>query len=227
VRGMPLFGFRRTHRPASPTAAALRHDRRLMPAAVAFVATGQHFRRVQNAHSARISRPTASKIERFRDEFPGGKPVKPTVSTGVYGAGDGNRTHVRSLGSFYTAIVRRPLDAVILTHSRGSGTDPAIQVYLLYALSVRRTPAWINRKKSRSSAGLAREYPAAKIRVSGLPSAAVPVAACGSAACTSLIPSGTPARRIRVRADPYFAVRGIADCTATLASFLDATCLVG
>ena len=27
----------------------------------------------------------------------------------VYGAGDGNRTHVRSLGSFYTAIVRRPL----------------------------------------------------------------------------------------------------------------------
>jgi hypothetical protein len=25
------------------------------------------------------------------------------------GAGDGNRTHVRSLGSFYTAIVRRPL----------------------------------------------------------------------------------------------------------------------
>jgi hypothetical protein len=27
----------------------------------------------------------------------------------VSGAGDGNRTHVRSLGSFYTAIVRRPL----------------------------------------------------------------------------------------------------------------------
>src|SRR5205807_10478957 len=27
----------------------------------------------------------------------------------LYGAGDGNRTHVRSLGSFYTAIVRRPL----------------------------------------------------------------------------------------------------------------------
>ena len=26
-----------------------------------------------------------------------------------YGAGDGDRTHVRSLGSFYTAIVRRPL----------------------------------------------------------------------------------------------------------------------
>src|SRR5215472_11923511 len=29
----------------------------------------------------------------------------------VSGAGDGNRTHVRSLGSFYTAIVRRPLFA--------------------------------------------------------------------------------------------------------------------
>ena len=27
----------------------------------------------------------------------------------VTGAGDGNRTRVRSLGSFYTAIVRRPL----------------------------------------------------------------------------------------------------------------------
>ena len=26
----------------------------------------------------------------------------------IDGAGDGNRTHVRSLGSFYTAIVRRP-----------------------------------------------------------------------------------------------------------------------
>jgi hypothetical protein len=32
----------------------------------------------------------------------GGKPVKPTAPTGfieIYGAGDGNRTHVRSLGS--------------------------------------------------------------------------------------------------------------------------------
>jgi hypothetical protein len=25
------------------------------------------------------------------------------------GAGDGNRTHVKSLGSFYIAIIRRPL----------------------------------------------------------------------------------------------------------------------
>src|SRR5207248_11418557 len=33
----------------------------------------------------------------------------PRVPHPVYGAGDGNRTHVRSLGSFYTAIVRRPL----------------------------------------------------------------------------------------------------------------------
>src|SRR5229473_6200503 len=32
----------------------------------------------------------------------------------VYGAGDGNRTHVRGLGSFYTAIVRRPLVFLIV-----------------------------------------------------------------------------------------------------------------
>ena len=31
------------------------------------------------------------------------------LSRSESGAGDGNRTHVRSLGSFYTAIVRRPL----------------------------------------------------------------------------------------------------------------------
>src|SRR6266851_4870612 len=31
------------------------------------------------------------------------------------GAGDGNRTHVRSLGSFYTAIVRRPLTSILRT----------------------------------------------------------------------------------------------------------------
>ena len=34
---------------------------------------------------------------------------KSAVSLLESGAGDGNRTHVRSLGSFYTAIVRRPL----------------------------------------------------------------------------------------------------------------------
>src|SRR6476646_2352867 len=99
VRGVSHLSFLRTHRSASPTAAALGHDRRLATPAQAFVAAGQQFRRVQNAHSARISRPTASKIERFRDEFPGGKPVKPTASTMIYGAGDGNRTRVRSLGN--------------------------------------------------------------------------------------------------------------------------------
>src|SRR6266700_4530153 len=31
----------------------------------------------------------------------------------LVGAGDGNRTHVRSLGSFYTAIVRRPLTSIL------------------------------------------------------------------------------------------------------------------
>jgi hypothetical protein len=43
----------------------------------------------------------------------------------LYGAGDGNRTHVRSLGSFYTAIVRRPLDRTILViihNPRNAGT---------------------------------------------------------------------------------------------------------
>src|SRR5437762_14271975 len=39
------------------------------------------------------------------------------------GAGDGNRTHVRSLGSFYTAIVRRPLDSV-LRHYTQERTHP-------------------------------------------------------------------------------------------------------
>jgi hypothetical protein len=38
-------------------------------------------------------------------QHPGVKAIESSVS---YGAGDGNRTHVRSLGSFYTAIVRRP-----------------------------------------------------------------------------------------------------------------------
>jgi hypothetical protein len=35
----------------------------------------------------------------------------------TYGAGDGNRTHVRSLGSFYTAIVRRPLEPNVTEQS--------------------------------------------------------------------------------------------------------------
>ena len=41
------------------------------------------------------------------------RPTGPARGVETYfwfdGAGDGNRTHVRSLGSFYTAIVRRPL----------------------------------------------------------------------------------------------------------------------
>jgi hypothetical protein len=40
------------------------------------------------------------------------------------GAGDGNRTHVRSLGSFYTAIVRRPLN---LLPRAGSSQSPRKQ----------------------------------------------------------------------------------------------------
>ena len=40
----------------------------------------------------------------------------------IYGAGDGNRTHVRSLGSFYTAIVRRPLVLNLIDYTRLS--DP-------------------------------------------------------------------------------------------------------
>jgi|SRR5580704_15585882 hypothetical protein len=39
---------------------------------------------------------------------------KSTVCPLESGAGDGNRTHVRSLGSFYTAIVRRPLFVFLL-----------------------------------------------------------------------------------------------------------------
>ena len=35
----------------------------------------------------------------------------------IYGAGDGNRTHVRSLGSFYTAIVRRPLTLQLIDYT--------------------------------------------------------------------------------------------------------------
>jgi hypothetical protein len=37
--------------------------------------------------------------------FSGVRTIESSLS---YGAGDGNRTHVRSLESFYTAIVRRP-----------------------------------------------------------------------------------------------------------------------
>ena len=41
----------------------------------------------------------SSKNSEFKGQFRGGKPAKPTASTGFTGAGDGNRTHVRSLGA--------------------------------------------------------------------------------------------------------------------------------
>jgi hypothetical protein len=46
---------------------------------------------------------------RFMAEISGVSGERTIESSLLYGAGDGNRTHVRSLGSFYTAIVRRPL----------------------------------------------------------------------------------------------------------------------
>ena len=39
------------------------------------------------------------------------------------GAGDGNRTHVRSLGSFYIAIIRRPLFRIPI-HYNQQGIHP-------------------------------------------------------------------------------------------------------
>src|SRR5438876_4067795 len=44
---------------------------------------------------------------------PRGQPCKTNCILARSGAGDGNRTHVRSLGSFYTAIVRRPLTSIL------------------------------------------------------------------------------------------------------------------
>jgi hypothetical protein len=70
-------------------------------------------------------------------------------------------------------------------------------------------------------------------RASGLPSAGVPVAVCGFAACTFLTPSGIPVPPTKARADSYFAkavlavTRGVADCTATRVSFIDAARPVG
>jgi hypothetical protein len=50
-----------------------------------------------------------SKTDHFYVGFSQLSQVRPFESLLESGAGDGNRTHVRSLGSFYTAIVRRPL----------------------------------------------------------------------------------------------------------------------
>ena len=65
--------------------------------------TGSHTGRKKGAI------PTARKQHWSRNASRG-RPVGSSVS---YGAGDGNRTHVRSLGSFYTAIVRRPLTSIL------------------------------------------------------------------------------------------------------------------
>src|SRR6266851_9692476 len=73
-----------------------------------------------SSNSSRIGRAmstashTGSQEERNPDSTgttlePRGQPCKTNWIIVSYGAGDGNRTHVRSLGSFYTAIVRRPL----------------------------------------------------------------------------------------------------------------------
>jgi hypothetical protein len=71
-----------------------------------------------------------SKIPHWGPHACGFAPEK--LDQGVYsieeesGAGDGNRTHVRSLGSFYTAIVRRPLGSKafqIIHNDEMNGTD--------------------------------------------------------------------------------------------------------
>jgi hypothetical protein len=63
----------------------------------------------------------------------------------VYGAGDGNRTHVRSLGSFYTAIVRRPLDILDSTrkfylNTTAGALDIPINLRRWLALACVRAP---------------------------------------------------------------------------------------
>ena len=50
----------------------------------------------------------------------------------IYGAGDGNRTHVRSLGSFYTAIVRRPLVLNLIDYMRLSGLRPSLSIFPIF-----------------------------------------------------------------------------------------------
>ena|ERR1700678_849131 len=57
------------------------------------------FGRKTTPERAQIEESKVSKESRINRDF----------AEQIYGAGDGNRTHVRSLGSFYTAIVRRPL----------------------------------------------------------------------------------------------------------------------
>src|SRR6266404_6066473 len=57
----------------------------------------------------RRQRPSGVQNRPFLGVFSATQPRKGNRVIETYGAGDGNRTHVRSLGSFYTAIVRRPL----------------------------------------------------------------------------------------------------------------------
>src|SRR6266478_6463303 len=59
-------------------------------------------------------RPSGVQNRPFLGVFSATQPHKGNRIIKTYGAGDGNRTHVRSLGSFYTAIVRRPLYLCIL-----------------------------------------------------------------------------------------------------------------
>src|SRR3982074_1436547 len=55
------------------------------------------------------------------------------------GAGDGNRTHVRSLGSFYTAIVRRPLSFEITRDSSVGTSAPFAKTRVASPSFLRRT----------------------------------------------------------------------------------------
>ncbi len=82
-------------------------------------------------HSIVTNAETPNNFVRLRDPkseldrmFSGGD--KANYGRGLYGAGDGNRTHVRSLGSFYTTIVRRPLTVSDCTQESLVGTAISI-----------------------------------------------------------------------------------------------------
>jgi hypothetical protein len=63
-----------------------------------------------------------------------GKGQKPTAINRTYGAGDGNRTHVRSLGSFYTAIVRRPLTLQLIDYTPLSQSRSSVLIFPISVL---------------------------------------------------------------------------------------------
>jgi hypothetical protein len=50
----------------------------------------------------------------------------------LIGAGDGNRTHVRSLGSFYTAIVRRPLNLQLIDYTPLSDSRSSVLIFPIF-----------------------------------------------------------------------------------------------